>query len=97
MFKIIKIHKLYNFLTFKVIQPKKVTLKRTSVTVLNGDDDTKPQQEEKKNEETDELDDKDRIIKLDDVESMSQTEVKCLIALFKLLISIIHLNCREFK
>lgn len=62
----------------KVTQPKKVTLKRTSVTVLNGDG-IKPQEEEKKTEEIEELDDKERIIKLDDVESMSQIEVniKC--------------------
>lgn len=51
-----------------------MTLKRTSVTVLNGDD-IKPQEEEKKSEEPEELDSKDRIIKLDDVETMSQTEV----------------------
>lgn len=49
-------------------------MKRTSVTVLNGDD-IKPH-EEKKDEETENLDSsKDRIIKLDDVETMSQTEV----------------------
>ncbi|VVC36349.1 SAP domain [Cinara cedri] len=58
----------------QVIQPKKVTLKRTSVTVINGDDNIKPQEEEKKNEEIEELDIKDRVIKLDDVETMSQTE-----------------------
>lgn len=55
-------------------QPKKVTLKRTSVTVLNGDD-LKPQEEKKNNEETDEPSCKVRVIKLDEVETMSQTEV----------------------
>lgn len=64
----------YKFHYFKVIQPKKVTLKRTSVTVLNGDD-IKPQ-EEKEIEESEDLESKDRVIKLDDVETMSQTEVK---------------------
>jgi len=54
-------------------QPKKVTLKRTSVTVLNGDD-IKPQVAENKNEGIGESDSKDRIIKLDEVESLSQTE-----------------------
>jgi len=52
-------------------------LKRTSVTVLNGDD-IKPQVVENKNEEIEESDSKDRIIKLDDVESLSQSEVKIL-------------------
>lgn len=55
------------------MQPKKVTLKRTSVTVLNGDDIKL--HEEKKVEEIEDLDGKDRIIKLDDVEAMSQIEV----------------------
>lgn len=64
-------------------QPKKVTLKRTSVTVLNGDDNIKQQEDGKKNEGPNELDDKGRIIKLDDIDTMSQTEVNCLIVLFK--------------
>jgi len=65
----------------KVIQPKKVTLKRTSVTVLNGDG-IKPQEEEKKIEDTEESDIKDRIIKLDEVETMSQIEVNIEVILF---------------
>lgn len=65
----------------KVTQPKKVTLKRTSVTVLNGDG-IKPQQEEKKIEDIEESDGKDRIIKLDEVETMSQIEVNIEILLF---------------
>jgi len=52
-----------------------VTLKRTSITVLNGDG-IKPQEIENKNEEIDKSDSKDRVIKLDDIESLSQTEVK---------------------
>lgn len=68
----------------KVTQPKKVTLKRTSVTVLNGGDN-KPQEEEKKNDQTEESDNKDRIIKLDEVETMSQTEVN-----FLILYSLMH-------
>lgn len=58
----------------KVTQPKKVTLKRNSVTVLNGDG-IKSQDEEKKTEDIEESDGKDRIIKLDEVETMSQIEV----------------------
>jgi len=42
---------------------------------LNGDD-IKPKEVENKNEEIEESDSKDRVIKLDDVESLSQTEVK---------------------
>lgn len=42
--------------------------------MLNGGE-TKPQEEEKKNDQTVESDNKDRIIKLDEVETMSQTEV----------------------
>lgn len=64
----------FNIYYIKVTQPKKVTLKRTSVTVLNGGD-TKPQEEEKKIDQTEESDSKDRVIKLDEVEAMSQTEV----------------------
>ncbi|XP_025420382.1 uncharacterized protein LOC112690565 [Sipha flava] len=56
-----------------VIQPKKVTLKRSSVTVLNSEDN-KAKEEEKVNEEIDESINKDRIIKLDEVKTMSQTE-----------------------
>jgi len=55
----------------QVSQPKKVTLKRSSVTVLNGDDN-KPQEQEETNQ-AEELD-KDRVIKLDEVETMSQIE-----------------------
>lgn len=44
------------------------------MTVLNGND-VKPQEEEKINEETEESDNKERVIKLDEVETMSQTEV----------------------
>lgn len=44
------------------------------MTVLNGGDN-KPQEEEKKNDQTEESDNKDRVIKLDEVETMSQTEV----------------------
>lgn len=44
------------------------------MTVLNGND-IKPQEEEKINEETEESDNKERVIKLDEVETMSQTEV----------------------
>lgn len=65
----------------KVTQPKKVTLKRTSVTVLNGDG-IKPQEEEKKTDDIEESDGKDRIIKLDEVETMSQIEVNIKIFLF---------------
>ncbi|KAL5236405.1 hypothetical protein ACI65C_003815 [Semiaphis heraclei] len=57
----------------QVTQPKKVTLKRTSVTVLNGDG-IKSQDEEKKSEDIEESDGNDRIIKLDEVETMSQIE-----------------------
>lgn len=72
------------FYNLKVTQPKKVTLKRTSITVLNGDD-IKPKEEEKK-DETEESDGKDRVIKLDEVETMSQVEVnfKIFILKFKL-------------
>jgi len=55
-----------------------VTLKRTSVTVLNGDD-IKPE-EEKKDEEMEESSCKDRVIKLDEVETMSQTEVNLIMS-----------------
>jgi len=65
----------------KVTQPKKVTLKRTSVTVLNGDG-IKPQEEEKKTDDIEESDGKDRIIKLDEVETMSQIEVNIEMFLF---------------
>lgn len=65
----------------KVSQPKKVTLKRTSVTVLNGDG-IKSQDEEKKSEDIEESDGKDRIIKLDEVETMSQIEVNIEMFLF---------------
>lgn len=41
---------------------------------MNGDD-IKSQAVENKSEETEESESKDRIIKLDDVESLSQTEV----------------------
>lgn len=71
----------FNLYHFKVTQPKKVTLKRTSVTVLNGDG-IKPQEEEKKSEDIEESDGKDRIIKLDDVETMSQIEVNIKMFLF---------------
>jgi len=57
----------------QVTQPKKVTLKRTSVTLLNGDD-IKPKEEEKKIDEIEDSDGKDRVIKLDEVETKSQTE-----------------------
>lgn len=65
---------MFNIYFIKVTQPKKVTLKRTSVTVLNGGD-IKPQEEEKKNDQIEELDSKDRVIKLDEVEAMSHIEV----------------------
>lgn len=65
----------------KVTQPKKVTLKRTSVTVLNGDG-IKSQDEEKKSEDIEESDGNDRIIKLDEVETMSQIEVNIEMILF---------------
>lgn len=48
-------------------------LKRTSVTILNGDE-IKPQEKEKKNE-SEELENKDRVIKLAEVDTMSQIEV----------------------
>lgn len=44
--------------------------------MLNGDD-IKPKEEEKVDEEIEESINKDRIIKLDEVETMSQTEVNC--------------------
>ncbi|XP_050429126.1 SAP domain-containing ribonucleoprotein [Adelges cooleyi] len=55
----------------QIVQPKKVTLKRNSVTNLNGD--SKPKEEEEKTE-TIENDEQDRVIKLDDVQTLSQTE-----------------------
>lgn len=56
-----------------------MTLKRTSVTALNGDD-SKPV-EEKKDEEIEESSCKDRVIKLDEVETMSQTEVNLIMSI----------------
>lgn len=44
--------------------------------MLNGDD-TKPKEEEKTIDEIEESINKDRIIKLDEVETMSQIEVNC--------------------
>lgn len=41
---------------------------------MNGND-IKPQEEEKIDEENEESDNKERVIKLDEVEAMSQTEV----------------------
>lgn len=80
----------------KVIQPKKVTLKRTSVTVLNGDG-IKPQEEEKKIEDNEESDVKDRVIKLDEVETMSQVEVNIEICLFFINEFSTQIIFREYK
>lgn len=41
---------------------------------MNGDD-IKPKEEEKKIDDIEESDDKDRVIKLDEVETKSQSEV----------------------